>query len=312
MFSVSMNAPRKGISLYLVPPHNPDAGPHNMQTTELAGMSEVTIEAPAPGVWEAVLHDQKDSKEFDWVEANKEYLPPTAVEVSAKVLGVSATIEGRVVRVENRLAVFEGGVTSMELGGLRSSRATLQPRQSLVYNIDVEPGQQLLVAEIGRLNGANLDADLHLFDCSRGTCTISRRSEKRGAQERVVVERPTAGKWKAVVLASGNEQGTMELAYTDYYTHPKLGTLSTTDARLAREPSKVWHAKLNIWRAGEPRRGYQPAGVIRIMGEDLRLRQMEAHASRDTIPGRATYLELKLFLLDNEAVPAVAILPLSR
>lgn len=314
-FSVSVKTPRKGLRLNLMPPYNPDAIANDAivvqseSALEVAG-AQVTIDGPAPGVWEAVLLDVQDWYEFDWQAADQEHLPSTAIEVSAKILGASAAIEGQQVRVENRLAAFDGGITTMGLGGMRSTRTTLRPRQPLIYDIEVEQGQELLVAEIDRLGGADLDADLHLFDCTPGTCAISRRSEKRGAHERVVVEKPTPGKWKAVILTSGREQGAMELSFTDYYIHPKLGTLSTTDTPKKHVPGASWQARLNIWRVGEPRQGYKPAGVIRIMDPALKIRvgTPRTPAYGGATLGQLANLELKPFLLGNEVVPAVAVL----
>lgn len=309
-FSVSVSTPRKGISLILVPPHNPDEIMQRAETGGVDGSAQYTIEMPASGVWEAVLHDMQDVLEFDWLAADQDYLPPTAVEVSARILGTSAVVERQDVRVENKLASFSGGITNVGLGGVRAVSARLLPWRSLVHDIEVEPGQELLVVEIGRLGGASLDADLHLFDCTRGTCAISRRSNKRGPHERVVVEGPAPGRWKAVVLTSGAEQGAMKLEYTDYYTHPKLGTLSTTDAPQQRKSGETWQSRFNVWRAGEPRQGYKPTGVIRIKDPSLWLRQLEAYAFPFSPPvvSRAAYLELKPFPLGSEPASAVAAL----
>lgn len=314
-FSVRMETLREGVILYLVPPHNPDAGPYSVFTAKESFLSTnmtagLTVEAPASGVWEVVLHDEQDKRMFDWQAADLDYLPSSEIKISAKILGASAAVEGEEVRLENKLGAFNGAVENLGLGGLRSSRATLRPREPLVVDLEVEAGQALLAAAMDRVGGADLDADLHLFDCTGERCALSRRSDNRGAREQVVVEKPAPGKWKVVILASGDEQGAMELAYTDYYTHPRLGMLTTTDQPQERLPGETWQARMKVWRIDEPREGYRPAGVIRIRDESLRMLQKEAYASSWLSAGRrAAHIELKPFVLGNEATPAVAALP---
>ena len=215
-----------------------------------------------------MLHDNEDANEVDWNVRGLAVLPRTHVKVWATIGAVDVDSRENRVVITNLLGAFEGAVTGRALGGQRARDIRLLPAERVVVDIDVEEGQELLAVEILQRMKSDLDADLHLFECTRGNCWSAYRSTKQGSNERITVEHPSPGRWKAVVVASGVNRGQLHVTYMDRYTHAKLGSLSTDDTTSRRESMDRWESRFNVWRVGCPRSGYQPLGVLSVQARD--------------------------------------------
>jgi hypothetical protein len=253
------------------------------------------VEAPAPGVWELALNDRADSSEHDWSVDPAQYLPPTDIGVKAVLYRTSLEQEGNVVHVLNTGAEFEGGVSTTSLAGMRSETFKLSTGAMRAFDIEVEPGQEMLVVEAAKLSGDSLDADLYLIECTQGRCWSAYRADHRHSNERVIVERPAAGKWKAVVVVTGSRSGQVEMSFTDYYAHPGLGALVSADDIRGRSPKDAWSAGLYWSRVGHLRPGYKLCGPIVVKAHGARLASVRsyvpAYLSRKEGEGRDALLE---------------------
>src|SRR5690606_22687561 len=157
---------------------------------------------------------------------------------TVSIRGVSVDVDGRRVELANEMAEVETAVAKTSLAGLRSMEETLRAGQTLTHDIEVEAGTELLVAELEVVESKGQDVALFLYDCTKAACVTSRRLECNGRTKRILVEHPAAGKWKALVVASGS--GEAKVRYSDYYSHPGLGTLATTDTIQKRGPGADW------------------------------------------------------------------------
>ena len=308
-FSVELRASREMV-MWLVNPDNPDEIHRGVVLERGRGEARVTVESPAPGLWELVLNDRADSAEFDWTIAPGEYLPRTNVVLKASILSASMELGSAHLVVINKGSEFHGTVPTMALGGRRSQSARLIQGQVLAFDIEVEQGQELLVAQIVYSGGAHLDADLHLFDCTRGRCWSAYRGDKQHANEQVIVERPAAGKWRAMVVGVGAAVGEMELTFADYYAHPRYGALVTTDVVARRQPGETWIAHLHWWRGAEQRPGYDACGIVAIKAENMRQPSVRSYvpdfAARKEGEGRDTILDVMCARSITEGIPRPA------
>lgn len=170
---------------------------------------------------------------------------------------------------------------------------TLKAGQTLVHEIEVEAGTELLVVELEIVESKGQEVALFLYDCSKSDCTTSRRLEWNGKSKRILVENPSAGKWKAQLVASGS--GEAKVRYSDYYTHPGLGALATTDSIRKRSPGAQWAVDWNVWRAQEPKPGYRAAGLIWLQEREGRVQHYIHETAKRS---HAIPLALKPFPLD--------------
>ncbi len=299
-FSVTIKASHRARLMLFEPGGKMENYDPFAQTSEMEGTATLSVEAPTPGVWEVLLHENQDYKVFDWTVDGAKGLPDSMVEVTATVLGADIALHPGEVRLHNRLGAFVGGVPSGALGGRRSERVAVAPGETRSFDIEVEPGQPLLAAEIRPAGAAAGDVELHLFDCTTGHCWIARRGNQPGASQRVIVDRPSPGRWKAVIVASGAGAAPVAVDYADLYTHPKLGTLATTDSREPRKTGDDWVEKWTPLPGETPRAGYRRIGVLRFDADGfptLALKPFEpsyqvAEPARDAILGLG-YFELR-------------------
>ena len=302
-FTVGLQTVRREISLSLLDPTNPDGHFRYVNPDRRDGRGAITVESPAAGVWEVMLHDNEDVNHVDWSIRGLDVLPRTPVKVWASIGGADLQLRDDRAVATNLFGTFEGAVAGLALGGLRSRRIQLSPAERVVVDIDVEEGQQLLAVEIEPLAASDLDADLHLLECTRDSCWSAYRSTNVGSDERIIVEHPRPGRWRAVVVASGANRRELHVTYMDRYTHAKLGSLSTTDTIRKREPGERWESHLNVWRAGCPRPEYHPIGLLSVRARDREVAGVRpyvpAFRARDDRHGRRAFVAIKYIPLNE-------------
>lgn len=250
------------ITFWLMSPDRPDDIRGVVIESGHAG--EITVPSPTSGVWEAVLVDNEDGAEFDWAVARGSYLPSTRVQIEASVFSVSSEASDGRVTLTNTGAAFEGTIANTPLGGIRKQRSRVRSGEMQSYDLEVEEGQEFLGVEMEAISVARGDADLFLFDCTQRVCRAVGSSDREGANEELIIHRPTPGKWKAVIVALRDGSDEMDLMLADYYAHPKLGALMTDAATKRRRTGEQWSSRLHLWTAARPKAGYEPIGIIGI------------------------------------------------
>jgi hypothetical protein len=289
VFEFSLQAARQEVRVDVIAPDNSFAG--HLFPKDAA--RSAAFDKPMAGTWQLVVTDTSDSRNFDWSVPPGEVLPATPVKLTASVRGVSVAIDGQHVKLINDKASTETAVATSSLAGIRTREDTLRAAEQRLEEIEVEAGTEILVAELEVLSPEGPPVALFLYDCSGTSCVTSRRLDWNGRNKRIVVEKPNPGKWKLQLVASG--PGAVQVRYSDYYTHPGLGSLTTTDAMQKRDPGASWVVDWNAWRVREPRLGYRPAGLILLQERDGRIQHYihETAKRSHSVP-----LAIKPFLLE--------------
>lgn len=222
------------------------------------------LAAPMPGSWQLMLMDMGDAFAQDWSVAPGTVLPRTKVKVQASLLSVEARLEGRGVVLRNRGAAFEGRLRSHALAAQRSETMALAPVQEIERTLTVSEGTERLLLELVPDAGTD-SAWVNLYQCESGKCTRYGDVDVNGRHKRIVVERPKAGTWKAVVTHYSDAPGKVELRETQ--AHAKYGVLTSADAPRKREVGAEWRVPVNIWKRGAAPGGYTPALLLDVQAE---------------------------------------------
>jgi len=226
----------------------------------------LVLRDPVPGVWEISMIDRGDGSKFDWTVADADVLPDTEVSLDVAVYGNEVKTEKDAVALRNLGAATYTAARAVPLGGLRQQSFALQGGQSHMVDVEVEPGQQYLGAEIAPVGPAAHDVQLYALYCKDDRCKSSRRSERFGSEERVLVEQPLPGRWKLVAVAVGDPARTTRLQLKDYYAHPKLGALYPAETYDTRDPGSERRVAVRNWRLDKPREGYEAKAWLPVYG----------------------------------------------
>ena len=207
---------------------------------------------PIPGVWQVVLNESGDSTTPDWKVRDQDHLPPVRADVRVSVSGVDLGMPAIMkagasvpITLTNLLDSFTGR-TSGAIGALRRKDGVLSRHHTQVFDLTVEDGASLLIAEI-ETAAAGADFDLYLFDCTGGACKPARYSTAYASGERVLIENPLPGSWKAIVSLHGDNVDQAPFSYRDIIVHPRFGGVLTTDVLKLRGPGEVWHVTAHAW-----------------------------------------------------------------
>lgn len=228
----------------------------------------MTIPFAAAGVWEFLLGYDDSGSTYDLVRAaaGTPEAWQRSVEAEFALMDVSLQPGRDRVRMANRGAAFYGGLASTPRASLREVQGMLGPRKHLTYDIEVEPGAEMLAAEIAATGKSQIDADLTLYYCpDPADCKLVRQSRSFGMSERAVVERPATGLWKVVVSTFAASEGEAGFIYRDYWTHPQFGMVSSTDPHTERKVGSEWTAGYSVLKGrAAPTDGRRLANVFYI------------------------------------------------
>ncbi len=241
------------------------------QLSRGSGVANV-IHDPMPGVWEIRLTDISDTQTFDWEQAKKdEPVPPTPATLTVSAMAVDITqltmgtrhdagsdddaahgghAMGQV-QLTNRMAAFTGGARSTAMGSARVETMEIGHKEQRVFEVEVLPGSESLIAQLGHLGDAAADLDLYVFNCTdkEDGCEAFRVDGDPVGQDRVVVADPAAGMWKIVIDAFNVPSGTISVGYQDVVINPSYGAVNTTDTPQERKPGDRWLAQSSRWNA---------------------------------------------------------------
>ena len=247
-----------------------------------AGKATYVVTDPMPGVWEVRLSDLEDVRAFDGMQAEKdEPVPPTpatltvaalAVETAAPQVAAEAAIENpgsstNGLSLANRMATFEGGITSMPIGAARRERASIRNGQQLQYEIDVPAGATTLLVRATDVAHADSDLDLYLLDCTGKECRNPQTDSDPVGDEVITAQNPAAGKWKVVIDAASVPSGSTNFSYMDVIFSPAFGGVSTSDVPGERKSGALWNTQTHTWLAGPMPAGREPFPAVLLQGQ---------------------------------------------
>ncbi len=236
---------------------------------------------PDPGVWEVTVRNTKDG--FEYNEEDPAPVTPTPISLAASVLGVEVTPSSSLMgparvggtynlnfRFRNRFGMFSGGVKSCPLGSAHKARATIAHHEQQLYEINVLPGSQLLMVQIGHPSDEGADLDLYLFNCTGDTPILVKKRIGSSADEVVFVEHPPAGLWKVVVDAFKVPSVNTTYEYLDIFTNPQFGYISVSDVDRDHASGEEWTAKASVWVANVPRQDRAPGGLLVVSSDNVK------------------------------------------
>lgn len=237
-----------------------------MTVSTVTGKVVETIPTPEAGVWGLFFWDVTGKWEYfkgHMAHANDRDVPPPVklrLHISAATVSVSETSatsgeEGDVVHtlnVHNRLASLEQARLVGKPAHVRQVQGQLTRGERQEFDIQMPEGADLLVAEVRAAGGERLNADLYVFDCTSGKCSLVQESRSYRAEERVYVHRPRSGRWKVILDAGFAREARMQYEYRDFYTTNDAGDVSSTDRPVQRAVGAQWEARIKPWIFGTP------------------------------------------------------------
>jgi len=217
---------------------------------------------PMPGSWQLMLMDMGDGFAQDWSVPPGTVLPRTKVKLQASLLSVEAHVEGGEVVLRNRGAAFEGRLRSHALGMQRSETIPLAAVEAVERPLSVAEGTERLLLELVPEAGTD-SAWVNLYECESADKCVRRGSvDLNGRDKRIVVDRPKAGAWKAIITHYGERPGRVELRETQ--AHPKFGVLTSTDTPSKREVGAQWRVPVNVWTRAPVAGGQTPVMLLDV------------------------------------------------
>ena len=206
---------------------------------------------PIPGVWEVLIWNNMFAFEPDEVDSKP--LTSTSVSLTGKLLSVEAEPSTWKIQINNeeesysqkidfinKLASFNGMAGSLSLGSEFAANFRISAQEQQVFDIKVPPGTDALKVKIEDVGKGVGDLDLYLFEVVKGIAVLREKSIGKSANEYIFVEKPNAGKWKAVVDAFSVEPDSIEYSYGDLFLHGLFGKVSTSDEEAQRLTGTRW------------------------------------------------------------------------
>lgn len=272
-----LQAPKETIPLTIYPP---DGREDTVYLPLKEDTQSRTFVQPMAGVWMVILASRFDAFTFD--EKRPAVLPPTAVTLTASLVGVdveAAGVRGPAsragsgedlsVQVTNRYASFQGGAVSTPLAATSEGRETVAVHGQTVHSIDVAPGTARLVFQVSDVSDAAADLDLYLFDCTGKTCEPRRVRVGPEREETLSIDAPAAGSWKLVVDCPRSAGARVDYRYREHVLHPRYGSVSVAEGAGPREPGASWKTRAHVWVAEEAPAERRLTAFVGVTGEGM-------------------------------------------
>jgi hypothetical protein len=245
-----------------------------------AGRATYLVMDPMPGVWEVRLSDLEDVRAIDRMQAESdEPVPPTRATLTVSALAVQPALTASAaelapngsgsthdVTLTNRMAGFEGGLSTLALGAARREQRAIRNGEQLRYEIDVPAGSAMLLVRASEVSDPTADLDLYVLDCTGKECRTPRTDSDPVGDEIVTVQHPAAGRWSVVVDGTSVPSGSTRFAYLDVVLNPTFGTATTSDVARERKPGEEWRAQAHAWLAGALPEGREPYPALMLQG----------------------------------------------
>jgi hypothetical protein len=246
--------------------YNPDAG----GGCNSGSPTSRTISNPMPGVWEFYVEARRTSDVASapfsiTATAITTTISPNPDVIPALQAGVPVT---RSYTATNSAGAFTGKLTGGPLSSTLNLRPTIAELDQQQYQINVLPGSTSLRVAIGNPSVATSDLDLFLFNCSTGTCVLTAQSADADAEEAVAVNNPAAGVWVALVDGFAVPGGSTQFDYSDLFTAPSLGSITSADTDALRATGTTWTTSATVTASSVPPAGRKLRGDINVRTND--------------------------------------------
>ena len=235
------------------------------------GTNTLAIPNPMAGVWEVDIEASRAAT-----------VPQSTASFTASVLGVtidpaswtipSATAgvpQSRSFTFTNTLAPFTGSAQGTAFGSAHLARPTAfdgsggQATQQQIQ-FRVAAGATNLDVKIGNPADPQADLDLYLFDCSTGSCVLAGQSAGPTPNEEVRIASPNAGVYVALVDDFFVPEASMQYDYSDVFTLPNLGQVTTNDTDTLHARNSSWSATATATANGQPGAGRTLRGFVQV------------------------------------------------
>lgn len=209
--------------------HAHDVPVHWLPEYATRGKLDRVISDPEPGVWQVIVENQNLTAPGELTSsAQRGRFTLTAtifgVETESAITRLSASRFEQSITFINSYARFNADYVPSPLGSASFRRLSLaQTDEPVVYELNVPPGTNMLLASISGSTSAKADLDLYLYLCAE-RCELKAYSTRSGAEERVTVSQPSAGKWKVVIDPVSTPSAAVTVDYLDVFTHPAFGS----------------------------------------------------------------------------------------
>lgn len=233
----------------------------------VSGKSVETIAAPAPGVWGVFAYDNTGKQSYFRTQPEFATLqgagapPPVKIDLRISAAAVSLAAgskegvnaqalqdgEVRKVTVKNTLASLDEAQLVGRIAAVRTTRGRIAQGEQRVFEVDVRVGAEYLVAAVAPTSAEPLDVDLYLFDCTGPKCALVRAARSNRAHERVFVQHPQPGRWRAILDASAAAAGQMQYEYTDFFTVSDAGVIAVADRVGPHAAAAEWQVRIKPW-----------------------------------------------------------------
>jgi Subtilase family len=239
------------------------------------GRIDRVISDPEPGVWQVIVENQDliAPGELTSKAQHGRFTLTSSVfgaetETSLTKLSVART-EQRQVRFINNFARFNGDYVAAPLGSAFSNRLSItQGEEPIVYEVDVPPGANMLMASIAGQSSARADVDLYLYFCAGNHCELEAYSTRSGTEERVRVSQPNAGRWKVVIDPVLIPSGMVTVDYTDVFTHSAFGSLTPLRGSASFSGSSSSNVNVAIKMGAGSTQNRRIVGLLQLMGRE--------------------------------------------
>ena len=220
------------------------------------GHLSTTIKDPVPGVWEIVFYG--NNFVFFPEQLDSKPLAPVPTTVIASLIDVEASqsvcrldkggLQGCPTEVtfSNKRGAFRGVAKTGSLGSARRLEESISAGELKIYDIDVPPGAEKISASISDLSDKNADVDIYLFQEIKGIAVLKDSNTGPGSVKSVDADSPAPGHWKVVVDAYALPSGSTHFTYTDFFTHPALGTIAVDSKPAIIGSASQWKVQPKI------------------------------------------------------------------
>jgi hypothetical protein len=207
--SVDLTVSRGAMRAILTPPgtRSPSQYPDSHYRMLPPGTYHFTVPDPAPGIWSVTLTNDSP---FNETKRSSMSTSEAQYTVTASALAASLTVtdtDGRaMLAASNHGARIEEPSVKQSWGTLTSRHARFKPDGTLEpFEIQVPQGASVLIVtagtidELGPATASAPGVDLYVYDCTTGECFAHDFAFPATHKQRVVVRRPYAGRWVAMV-----------------------------------------------------------------------------------------------------------------
>jgi hypothetical protein len=234
------------------------------------GTYHITLPNPVPGTWALTVHNSTA-----WREPNRSLVSTEEAEYALTVRLLDASVRPRRsssggvdIDLENRGAALEEPVVQASIGVLKSHQGkTLANGLPNLFDISVPVGAPALAVQLRGADPAARAFELYLYDCTTGECFSYNFAMPAGATQRLIVRRPSAGRWVAAVNAAPFPQPALAFELEEVVATSPLPQATRTGWQ---SPATRWTEALQL-----PRELVPQSGTTRVLLVELIDRAVE-------------------------------------